>query len=286
MRACLALGLLMTLAAWGAEAPLRVFVSIEPQAYLAKRIAGGHAEVEVFVPAGQSPETYEPSPRRLADLSRARAWFTIGMPFEKTLGPRVRRAFPDVEMMDSRKGIALLQMPEHGHEHHEGEPDPHVWLDPLRGKAIARNMAEALRRLDPAHAEEYGRNLAALEKELDAVDARLRESLKGDSGRRFYVFHPAFGYFAERYGLVQVPVEMGGKTPTAKRLAALVKAAHRDGVRVLFTQPQYSPDAVETLARAIGAKVETLSDLPSDYVANFEDMANKLRAALAVEGGE
>ena len=152
---------------------------------------------------------------------------------------------------------------EEAHEAHEephgqesetnaGRPDPHIWLNPLLVKTQARTICDALVELDPQHAADYRKNLAAFEADLDRVHAEIAATLAPLKGRELFVFHPAFGYFADAYGLKQVPVEIEGKEPTAKQLAELIARAKADHVKVIFVQPQFSRKSAEAIAQAIG----------------------------------
>jgi len=164
---------------------------------------------------------------------------------------------------------------------HGGTPDPHFWLNPRYAKIMAATIEKALEAADLPHAEAFRKNLAALDDDLDKLDARLREALAPLAGRDFFVYHPAFGYFADAYGLRQAPVELEGKEPTARQLARLVARARAEGVRIIFVQPQFSAKSAEAVAAAIGGAVVPLDDLAKDYVANLTDMADKVRSALA-----
>jgi zinc transport system substrate-binding protein len=147
-------------------------------------------------------------------------------------------------------------------------------------KQIAANIADALIQRDPTKAELYRSNLAQLDSDLDAVHAKLEKILEPLKGRKFYVYHPAYGYFGARYGLKQVAIQSGGKEPTAKQVAKLITSAKKDGVRIIFVQPQFSQKTADAIAKEINGAVVPLDDLAKDYLKNFEDMAVKLERAL------
>ena len=272
-----------------------VVVSILPMASFAERVGGEHVEVETLVPPGESPATYEPTPRQMARLAAARLYFCAGLPFEEAVTRKVEASFPDVEVVDTRQGIDLAPMAaeadghaghERGdepHHHAPGELDPHVWLDPTLAAQQAKTMAEALGRIDPGQRADYGRNLEALRADLEAVDAEVRRALAPVKGRKLFVFHPAYGYFARRYGLEQVAVEIEGKEPGARQLARLIEEARAAGARVIFVQPQFSTATARSVARAIGGAVVPLDPLARDYVANLRRMASAVRDGLAAK---
>jgi zinc transport system substrate-binding protein len=307
--------------AQGSDTPgkLKVFVSIMPQKYFVERVGGDRVDVNVLVGAGQSPHTYEPTPRQLADLSGARLLFRVGVPFEDILMPKIESAFKGLTVVDTRKGIELIPMESHdenheaeeahGHEtereghageethagegrhgqkdehsHEAGSPDPHIWLDPVRVKIQAQTICDSLSTIDPAGAPIYRRNLKSFQEDLDRLNALIGKALAPIKGKQIFVFHPAYGYFADRYGLEQEAVETGGKEPSAKQLAGLIDKAKRAGVRVIFVQPQLDTKYAATIAEAIGGAVVTLDPLEPDYIRNLEDMAAKVKSALSQRG--
>jgi zinc transport system substrate-binding protein len=162
----------------------------------------------------------------------------------------------------------------------ESVPDPHIWLDPARVKIQAATICEALTRLAPDHRMSFERNLREFQRDLDRVDKDIAETLAPLKGSKFYVFHPAFGYFGDRYGLEQVAVEIEGKEPSPKQLSQLINKARSEGVKVIFVQPQYAKKDAETIAREIGGAVVPMNPLPRDYLDNLEKMAGLLRRAL------
>ena len=278
-------------------AKLKVFVSILPEAYFVERVGGRHVEVSTLVGPGQSPHTFEPTPREIAKLADARLFFRIGWPFEARLLEKAAAVNPALKVIDLREGIALRWMTadEENAEHsasfsrdsqrsashdHAGEADPHSWLNPRNAAIMAASLARALEAADPAHAADYQANLRTFQADLAALDARLAATLAPLKGRQLFVYHPAFGYFADAYGLKQVPVEVEGKEPTARQLAALVDRARAAGARVIFVQPQFSARNAEAVAKAIGGAVVPFDDLAKDYIANLSDMADKVRTAL------
>jgi len=286
-----------------AGSPILVSVSILPQAYFVERIGGSRVDVQVLVGSGQSPHTYEPTPKQLARLAQSRLFFRIGLPFEDRLLKKMAGAFETVEIVDTQRGIPLRTMEAeevhedtpaaddvHGeheshaehdaHAHEAGEPDPHTWLDPALAKMQAATMCEALCRIDPTHDDEYQANLKRFNEDMDALRARLAASLAPLKGREFFVFHPAFGYFGDAFGLKQTPVEVGGKEPGPRQLAELIERARTESVRLIFVQQQFPTSSAEAVAKAIGGVVVPLDPLAYDYMANLENMAAQVATAL------
>jgi zinc transport system substrate-binding protein len=284
------LAALLTASSAAAEEQVRIAVSVLPLAGFAERVGGEHVAVEVVVGPGQSPHAYDPTPRQLESIAKCRAFFRVGVDFENALVPRLEKSFRHVRIVDLREGVPLRRMSgaeatahEHdgGHSegcaHDAGAPDPHTWLSPLNAKTQSAHIASVLSALDPAHAETYQRNLAAFHAELDAVHAEITRALAPLKGRDVFVYHPAFGYFLDAYGLKQAPVEIDGKEPTARQLSQLIDRAKAAGIKVIFVQPQFPTKSAEAVAQAIGGVVIPLDDLARDYVANLREIARRIQ---------
>jgi zinc transport system substrate-binding protein len=272
--------------------PVQVFVSILPQEYFIERVGGQRVKVQALVKPGASPATYEPSPRQMADLSQAAVFFRIGVPFEDAFLPTIEQTMSGLRIVDTRRGITLRAMKSrqpqesgHGHDHGDhhstGGRDPHIWLNPRLVKVQAQTMADALIEIDPMGRDEYTKNLENFSRDLDAVDASLTKALAPVKGRTFLVFHPAWGYFADAYGLNQEPIELEGKEPSAKQLARIIDMAKAEDVRVIFVQPQFSQSAVKTIARAIHGLVVPIDPLARDYLKSLRNVAKTVGETLA-----
>lgn len=269
----------------GAGGKIIVFVSIPPQEYFVQRIGGGRFEARALVAPGQSPHSYQPTPRQMEDLSRAAAYFRIGVPFEEAIVEKIKSMNPDLAIVDTRKNIKLesQEIPDEHEEEHAGggeEMDPHIWLDPRLVKTQAETIYVELERLDPEHKQEFRDNLDVFQAELNVLFEDLSAALAPLKGRKFYVFHPAFGYFGRAFGLEQVSVETGGKEPSAKQLAALIAQAKADGVKVIFVQAQFPAKSADAVAAAIGGAVIPLDPLARDYIENMKEIADKVKTAL------
>ena len=272
-----------------------VFVSILPQVYFVKRIGGDSVSVNVLVGPGQSPATYEPTPKQMTKLAQSKIYFTIGVPFEKQLLSRIKAVTKDLKIVDTRKDIAIgatatpKSPQEAGNQdiyHDHGNTDPHTWLDPKLVKIQANTICDGLTEIDPDRKEYYSANLKAFLDDLNRVDARIAKQLAPYRGRSFYVFHPAFGYFGKAYGLKQVAVETGGSKPSAKQLALLIEHAKSEGVKVIFVQEQFSTKSAEAIAEAVGGTVVKLDPLAEDYLVNLEKIGEALTTVMGNSGAD
>lgn len=274
-----------------AEKPISVFVSILPQKYLAEQIGGDLTDVQVLVKPGQSPHSYEPTPSQMTALGKADIIFTVGVEFEKALLPKIRSNLPNLAIVESNHGIEYRKMAGHSHdehaedaeehENHSAGRDPHVWLNPENGKIIARNMRDAFIEINPGNRENFETNYRILAEKVDQADAELAETLKPLRGETLFVFHPSFGYFADRYGLEQIAIEIEGREPGPRQLEEIIEHAKEQGVRVIFVQPQFSKKSAETVARAIDGAVVPIDPLAYDWLDNLKRIGEKVRQGLS-----
>jgi zinc transport system substrate-binding protein len=271
---------------------LHVLAGIPPLAYLVEQIGGEHVNVDVMVQPGQDPHTFESSPQQAVALARAEVFFKIDMPFERVVLEKVQEGNRRLVVVDATAGIQKLPLDrraceEHEHDHgatmHADELDPHVWLSPPLLKTMAANIAAALSRADPKHKQEYQRNLTALHNRLDDLHQRVKKMLKPYRGQAFCVFHPGFAYFGDAYGLKEVPVQVGGQTPSPKQLRALIQLVKKEKVKTVFVQPEFDPRSAQIVAEAIGGHVVSVNGLGRDVLADVEDIAKKMEKAMKDE---
>ena len=145
---------------------------------------------------------------------------------------------------------------------------------------MAKEMAEAMMAVDPENRAIYERNLARIITELSQLHLFLQKELAPHRGATFYVFHPAFGYFAKEYNLKQQAVEIAGKSPSPRQLSTLITKARKDKIKIIFVQQQFDSKSAQTVAQAIDGVVEPLDDLSEDVIGNLKIMAAKIKAAL------
>jgi len=274
-----------------------VFVSIVPQKYFVQQIGKDLVNVHVMAQPGASPATYEPKPKQMADLSKTKVYFSIGVPFENAWLKKIAAANPRMKVVHTDHGIEKIPMAtRHHHDdkgerhdegkhhdegHHEhGILDPHIWLSPPLVKIQARTILTALQEIDPSHRAVYEANYNQFVSRIDELDAQLKTTFAGKQGLKFMVFHPAWGYFAQAYGLEQMPIEIEGKAPKPARLKELIQHAREKDVKVVFVQPQFSTKSAELVAREIGGQVAFANPLAEDWMGNLREVADKFKAAL------
>ncbi|MCE1195050.1 zinc ABC transporter substrate-binding protein [bacterium] len=288
-----------------ASAPT-VVVSILPQSEFVARIAGDKVKIITLVGPGASPHSYEPTPRQMAGLSGASLWLTVGgIEFEKAFLPKVKALYPHLRIVDTAAGVKFRTLESHSHEGEaaapaaapaagakaapapaapavdaEGGIDPHVWLGRDAVKIQLSAATEALCALLPAEASQFRKNRDAYVAEIDSAFASIAKELAPLKGKKVFVYHPSFGYFLDSFGILQEAVELGGKEPTQKSLAALIAEAKADGAKVVFVQKQFSTNAARTVAAAIGGVVVEVDPLAPDWLANIKAMGAALMRAI------
>lgn len=169
----------------------------------------------------------------------------------------------------------------HGHGDTDAGRDPHIWMNPVLVKQQVAIMTEALSELAPEHAARFQENYELFARKLDQLHDRLKTILAPLAGQNLFVFHPAFGYLADAYGLQQIPVETMGRSPKGKELSAIIKLAKDEKVRVIFVQPQFDQQAARKIAGAIDGAVVPIDPLAPDYLDNMLRMAETIATALA-----
>jgi len=285
----LALAAMVPSAVGGDQGSIRwkitVFVAIPPQAYFVERVGGANVDVSVLMAPGQSHETYDPTPKDLARLFEADLYFQVGLPFEDRILTMTASMAKRFTVIDTREGITLRQMDEPHHPQgshaYEGGRDPHIWLDPQLVKMQARHIRDALVRLDSIHAGDYDANYASFSADLDRTDSTVAAILAPYAGAAIYVYHPAYGYLADRYHLREVAVEVEGKEPGAARLGDIIAQARKDRAATVFVQREVSSKTAEAVAREIGVGATILDPLARDYLDNLVQMATIIRDALS-----
>ena len=307
MQKLLLLLMLSFVPAVGFAEPLRVFASVVPIQEFVKQIGGKNVDARAMVRPGFNPHTYDPTPQQISALAGAVLYVRTGVPFERAWMARIRSANPAMRILDARDGIELLELKAHDHDAHghedkhdpqtthdsqdeygsygaddhgHQEQDPHVWTSPTLVQHMVGRIRDMLSELAPAHAEEFARNHDAFVAELGVLDAELHERLNPLPNRRFMVFHPAWGYFADNYGLAQVPIEREGKEPGARALATLIGQAKREKIKVVFVQPQFDRRSAQQVAQAIGGVVIAVDPLAAGYVNNLREVGRQFAEAL------
>jgi len=248
----------------------KIIVSILPQKYLVEQIAGEQFIVDVLVPPGASPHSYEPSARQMMAAMEGKIWFRIGEGFEI-------RALPVFEahmkVVDMREGIDLLPIG-CACAHHMDAHDSHIWLSPRLLQIQANKIAETLQIAFPQEAALFFERLSILNKKLEYLDHEIQEKVQASSVKAVLVSHAAFGYFCRDYGLKQFSIEFEGKEPSPKQITTLIEEVRAAKIKYVFTQPQYSKKGSERIAHALDLSVISLDPYQENVLENLRTIAD------------
>lgn len=266
-------------------------VSILPLRSLVGEIVGDDFRIDVLVPPGASPETFEPTPRQIVALDKARMIFGVGLlDFEVSLLQKIENR---EKLVILSRGIKLLEgtcaharhhdtvdggrAEEDAHNHAHGI-DPHIWTSPREMQRMAANAYEAIHAAWP-DSTKYTENYRRLSRELQELDRRTAGKIARSGVKAFIIYHPALTYYARDYGIRQEAVETDGKEPSAKRLAELIRMARRERIRQIFYQKQFPASVVETIARDMDARTVAIDPLREDVIANIDSITDLITDA-------
>ena len=254
-------------------------VTLEPLRYFTEAIAGNNYEVVSMVPKGSSPESYDPTPQQLVNLSKSQAYFRIGyIGFEQAWMKKLEANCPNMKVYDTSKGIDLIRDKGHWHgDHfHEGGVEPHVWNSTQNALIIADNIYQALCELDSTHQEDYQKRLDVLKQTIRQTDANVRTLLE-NADSTFLIYHPALSYFARDYGLKQVSIEEGGKEPSPAQLKALIETCRNENVHTIFVQQEFDQRNAQLIANELGVNIVSINPLSYDWVKEMIRIAEALK---------
>jgi len=267
---------------------LVVAVSIMPQKFFVEQIGGKRVQVITLVPQGIDPHTYEPRPKDINDFQKVKIYFSMGyLEAEKVWLERFKKRFPQMLVVNTTEGIALRRGDVHDHSdrhsHHEAGIDPHVWLSPplvmLQSRAIYRALVDA----DPDGKAFYGENFKSWMEKLVALDIELTSMFAPFRGKSFLVYHPAWSYFAEAYGLRQLVVEKEGKVPGPRDLKELKTEVEKNNIKVLFVSSDVPSVFAENISKELRITTDTLNPLAYDWDKNIRTVATKLISSWTSE---
>ena len=260
------------------EERIVVYATIPPQKEMIEAIGGDKVNVNIIVPEGGDPHTADLKPSQLAELSNARMYVMIGsgIEFEVKSIDKIMDLNKNMLLVDSSRGIELMEMTENDHEG-EGGKDPHIWTSLRNGKIMVQNIYEGLITVDPDNKDYYLNNRDDYLKKLDEADNYIKNELKDINNRSFMIFHPSWSYFAKDYTLNQIAIEVEGKEPTLQSLARTIEQAKEENINTIFISLGFSSKAAEIITKEIGGTTEVLDPLAGNYIENLKITANKIK---------
>lgn len=249
-----------------------VAVSIGPEVEFVKAVGGDKVNVILMVPSGSDPHTYEPLPGQLTRVSNAKMYAEVGTPveFENNYMSKIKSINPTMLVVNCSKGVNLIS---NTAENESDEVDPHIWTDPKNAEIMVENIYQGMVKLDPADKDYFQKNRDQYLKKLEELDKNTTKLIKGKKSPIIIVFHPAFGYYAKEYNLTMIAAMINDEEPSPQRLAMLVDTAKKYNISVVFTEPQYDPKYMQSVASQIGGRVVFVNDLDENYLQNMENVS-------------
>ena len=246
----------------------RIYVTINPLRSIAEELTCGDFEVEVLVPRGASPETFEPSAQQIAALNDANLVFKVGLiDFEQSMMANINNK---QRVIDLSQGIEPLKgCCSHGHKHHTHGIDPHIWCAPRTLTTMVKNMHAALKERY-TDSTKYDIAAEAILSLLSNLDKECAENIESSGVQSIMIYHPAYTYLARDYGIEQIAIEQEGKEPTPKQLRTLIDKARSQNIGIIFHQPQYNANKLSAIATESGAEIVVTDPLADDIVAEIE----------------
>ena len=280
------------------HAKINTVVSILPQKTFLKAIGGDKVNIALMVKPGNSPHTYEPKPSQMIDISKADIYFSIGIQFEEAWLPKFATQNKNMKIVNIGKSVKRIAMAEHNHddedehEHHNADHnadhnedeneehnslDPHIWTSPNNVKIIAKNILTHLVEIDKNNKKYYEKNYDIFINSVNNTNTKIKEILsETNKGTKFMVFHPAWGYFAKQYSLVQVPIEIEGKKPKPRDIIKLIKDAKKQNIKAILTAPEFSDKLAKQIAKELNIPIIKISPLNPKWSNNLINLAKTI----------
>ncbi len=245
---------------------INVTVSIIPYRNFVELIGGEKVKVNALIPPGASPHTFEPTAMQLKQVAGSDIYFKTGgsFHFEEEILGKISGDLKRIKILDCAEGIELI------------DNNPHVWLSPDNAYIIAGNIKDGLIAASPNDSLYFLNNYNRFTARLDSIDAGISKSFERFEQRTFLVYHGAWKYFADYYGLEELAIEREGKEPGVNQIRDLVQTAKGLQLKYIYISPRQNPDPAVMLSGEINAYIDTLETLPSDYINNLEITASKI----------
>lgn len=261
-----------------------ISVSIIPQQYFIEQLAGELVEINVMIPPGASPASYEPSVSQLGKLERSEVYLRIGyVGFEQSWMDKISSVNPEMKIVDLSEGVDIIledageeveDEDHHGHRHHG--PDPHIWMSVINSRIIAQNIHRELLLLFPDEKQYLKARFDKFSLSLDSLQLEITNKLEGIENRKFMIYHPALTYYARDYALEQLSLEIEGKTPSPMHLKEMTDLANVHQISKILIQNQFDRKNAEVLARETGAEIIQFDPLDLQWGKQMSYIAEQL----------
>ncbi|MDK2792089.1 MAG: zinc transport system substrate-binding protein [Deferribacteres bacterium] len=259
-----------------------IFVSILPVKFIAEQIAGNNFEVKALVPENFDPHTYEPKPDDMKMFAKAKYYLSIGDNFDGVWLDKLISVNKKIKIVNIDNTIRKRKFDDHeshhenNAEHEHGMYDPHIWTGLKNMKIMAKNILNFLSNEDSKNLNYYKLRYEQFIKEIDKIIGEFDSIFTNCDNKKFLVFHPSWGYFADDFHLHQIAIEDEGGEPSIKHLKGIIDMVKRENIKVMFVQPQINSKISETISKQL--KVEKITINPLSY--NILDEFYKIKESF------
>ncbi len=257
--------------------PIKVLVSVLPQKEMIERIGGEYVKVEVLVPAGKSPEIYEPSFAQMKHIQNTQIFFGVGMPFESTWLKRFKNTNPSLiyhSLIDEKPSQTSYP---HAH-------NPHIWLSFQALQPQILRISDILSKIDTTHSDMFQKNALKLVKELKNIQKHTHILFTSPKAqKKFITYHPTFAYWSTEFNVQELSLEHNGKELKGRELLALISQAKAHNLKTVFIQPQFAKSRVEMFAKELGLRIIELDPLREDWLLSLQESACQIAFSLSTQ---
>jgi zinc transport system substrate-binding protein len=270
------------------DGQLTVYASTFALKSMAEEIGGDRVNVEMVIPPGADPHTYEPTSKQMTQIAEADLFLKIGHDLEPYVDSMEESLDgQNVAFVKTAENVTLLEASdtvssheEEGHSEEEDEHeedssednhdshsqyDPHVWLDPTNAVSMAEAVEAAFSEEAPDYKDEFAERLSTFKDEANALDAELKAAVENGSKSELLVTHAAYGYLAERYGFDQLPIAglTPSEEPSQQALKRIIEEARLHDLNYIAFEDTVTPKVAEVVKQEIGAESVTIYNLES-----------------------
>lgn len=267
---------------------IKVVASFNAMTQFIKAVGKDKVDVQTMIPSGTEPHDFEPKPKDLENISKAQIFVYNGLGMENWVDKTIKAADnKDLIVVEASRGGNPIKNSDEDAVKEHGQYDPHMWISLSSAKIEAKNIKDALVKVDPSNKDYYEKNYNEFASKLDAILNDYKTKFDQTSSKNFITGHAAFAYFCRDFGLQQNSVEnvFAEGEPTAKRLEELVDYCKKNDVKTVFMEEMASPKVSETLAKEVNAKVEKIYTAESeedgkDYIESMKENLDKVYESL------
>lgn len=257
-----------------------ITVSILPQKHMVEQIAGQNFNINVLVPDGSGPETYEPTAQQMQEISKSTICFTVGLlDFEKSWLHKANEMYPNLKVVNTSVGLDLIEGHaeyNHDHGHYHSGIDPHTWLSLKEIKKQSKTMLDQLVQIDPENKDTYTSNQQKFVARLDSLDSVIASKLSSVEKPSFMIYHPSLSYYSRDYNIEQISIEFEGKEPSPSHMKELIDIAKAKKISTIFYSEQFDKRSAKAIADQLGITMAGFNPIAENFEDNLLNITNQI----------